>query len=118
MLVLSLYPAEFITLIAFLSRINREQLNVPVTSQPLAITVLLAYQEKLSMGRIFAWQQRNTKRAYRFQLPVPVAKAFHQEMQATLLTPLQQALLHQFDLALINYRSPQQQNNISLEFIN
>ncbi|WP_288425898.1 hypothetical protein [uncultured Spirosoma sp.] len=107
MLTLKLYPAELSTLYGFLSRVSRDQFRVPVTQQPLAVTVLLTYQAKLSISRVYAWRQRNTKRAYSFQLPVPVAKAFHQEMKISSLTALQQSLLDQIDLALTNYQPPQ-----------
>ena len=107
MLTLKLYPSELTSLFVFLSRVSREQFQVPVTLQPLAITVLLTYQTKLPISRVYAWQHRSTKRTYSFQLPMPVAKALHQEMQVTPLTPHQQSLLDQIDLALKNHHIPQ-----------
>ncbi len=104
MLTLSLYPAQFAALIAFLSRISRDNLDLPLKQQSLTACVLLAFQATLRLEQVFTWGQRNARRSYKYRLPVTVARALHQEMPYHPLTPDQQALLRHLDQTISTYR--------------
>ncbi len=106
MLTLSLYPTQFAALIAFLSRISRDNLDVPLKQQSLTVCVLLAFQATLRLEQVFAWGQRDARRLYKYRLPVTVARALHQEMPYHPLTPDQQTLLRHLDQAISTYRPP------------
>ncbi len=107
MLTLSLYPTEFAALIAFLSRISRDNLDLPLKQQSLTVCVLLAFQATLRLEQLFAWGQRDARRSYKYRLPVTVARALHQEMQYHPLNPDQQTLLRHLDQAISTYRPSQ-----------
>lgn len=106
MLTVPLFPLEFAAMLGFLSRTNVRQLNVPVRQQPVRIAVLMDFQCRLSLARIFSWQKRSGARRYMFNMPLPVALALYNELQEANLSPDQQSLLAQLDEALVNYQMP------------
>lgn len=114
MLTLSLYPAEFAAMLAFLSRISHEQIDVPLPLQPVTVCLLMSFQEKLKLGATLAWGARDMKRKYKYRIPVPVARALHQELRNYPINPHQQLLLQEIDQAITNYRTPLSQRLILL----
>lgn len=106
MLTLPLYPAHFVGMVAFLSRISQQQLEVPLDRQPLSICVLLEFQAKLKLDKIFAWGQRDPRRAYKYRMSPVVARALHEELQHYTITPYQRELLAHIDKAIVDYQVP------------
>ncbi len=106
MLTVPLFPLEFVAMLGFMSRTNASQLDVPIRQQPVPVAVLMEFQCRLSLARIFAWQKRSGARRYMFNMPVHVGLALYNELQKAMLTADQQSLLAQLDQALTNYRIP------------
>lgn len=104
MLTIPLCPAEFIAMIAFISRISRDNMDLPLQQQTLSTCVLLAFHTKLRLAQVFAWSRRDARRAYRYRLPTVVALALHREMQYQPLSVHQQTLLLRIDQAITDYQ--------------
>lgn len=106
MLSLQLFPSEFRELIGYLTVNTEYQQTVPLRLQLVGKLIMLNYISKWTPHRIYAWQQRNPKKAYALRLPVVVGLALWQDMRGALLTGHQQLLLSKLDQAIINYRHP------------
>lgn len=104
MIALKLYPGELRELLGYVWVNTENQQHVPLPLQGVGKLVLLHYLAKWTPARIYAWQQRNSKKTYTLRLPVTVALALYQDMQSALLTGHQQLLLTKLDQALVNYQ--------------
>lgn len=106
MLTLKLYPAEFGVLIGYLKFNTEYQDQVPLQHQLVGKLIMLNYISKWSPIRIYAWRQKNPRKAHALRLPVVVALALWQDMQKAMLTGHQQVLLNKLDHAIISYQNP------------
>jgi hypothetical protein len=101
-------------MLAFISRISREQIDVPLRRQSVSVCLLMSFQEKLKLNKILAWGERDMQRKYKYRIPVAVGRALHQEMQDYPLNDYQRLLLRQIDKAIVDYRTPLSQRLILL----
>ncbi len=102
MLTLKLYPTEFLALMAYLRETANFHRPIMSSHQTLAGSVLIHYLDRLKSNQMLTWQVRRKDKEYRFNLPLPVAKAIHQEMQHSTLTGWELLVLGKIDQALIN----------------
>ena len=117
MLTLKLTPAEFRVLMNFLRMCTQDQIEVPLRLQSVTMLVLLQYWRKISPARLATWQLRRSEKFYKHSMPVAVAKACYDLMQAYLLNSHQQILLDRLDQAIINYQDPYAQPHVLGELV-
>lgn len=103
MLRLRIYPAEFVTLLAFIGSISRTYGHLLVLQQSVPVVVLLEYGRSLTLKRIFTWQRRPRDKQFLLELPLPVACSLYQLLRFLPLTTSQQALLAHLEGAIQTY---------------
>ncbi|WP_080239041.1 hypothetical protein [Spirosoma rigui] len=105
MLTLSVNAKEFQGMIGYIRSIREIHAGVPLAYQTVSGLVLIQYLERWRPHQVFAWSQRRPDKDYRLNLPLPVAKALHLEMQHSFLIGWQQMFLNKLDIAVINHRN-------------
>jgi hypothetical protein len=113
---LLIYPSEFSGMISYL-RSFQENEPIPLAQLSVTLLVLMQYLESWREDRLLAWLYKNEKKAHALNLPLPVARALHEDMQHYHLTPWQRFFLDKLDQAITNYRSPYAQQHVLGELI-
>lgn len=106
MLSLKVNPNEFRAMIGYLREAQAIHEGVPLVHQTIAGLVLIQYLERWRSHQVLSWAQRRAEKEYRLNLPLPVARALHTEMQHSYLVGWQQLFLNKLDAAIINHRNP------------
>ncbi|GAB3699721.1 hypothetical protein GCM10027592_26060 [Spirosoma flavus] len=100
---LKVYPSEFFGMIRFLQSFSSSW-KLPLPQQSLAGVVLNHYVLSLKIDKIVAWKHKVPTKTHTLNLPLPVAKALYQELQATYIDEWQVMFLTKLDQAVMNLR--------------
>jgi len=94
-------------MVATVGRITAGQIDMPLRNQPAWVAVLIAFQSRLSLARIFAWRSRKTDRRHVYKMPIPVALALYQYLRDNeSITNAQQDFLGRLDKAMVDHHVP------------
>lgn len=116
MLRFKITPNEFAAMLFFMRQATEEYRQKPLQSKPVNVLVMMQYMAKWNNQRIAMWLIRPRK-PYTLSIPLPLARALHQDMQNDPLGEWQQIFLNTLDQAITNYRDPLAQAHVIGELV-